>query len=78
MPSFKSRRAQAAANAQLRSNQPLWCSSDEETSSEEDLDYLEKRLTETHTLPAEAMTMLRAVVSNTYKDRKYPGRFGRG
>jgi hypothetical protein len=78
LPAFKSRRAQAAVNAQLRSNQPLWNSSDEETSSEEDFDYLEKRLNETHTLPTEAMTMLRSVVSNTYKDRKYPGRFGRG
>ena len=50
----------------------------EENSSSEDFEYLEDRLKQTGTLPKETMLMLRSIVSNTYKDRKYPGRFDRG
>ena len=50
----------------------------EEDSSSEDLEYLEKRLESTNHLSKETLKMLRKIVSNEYKDRKYPGRFGRG
>lgn len=50
----------------------------EEPSSEEDLHYLEERLNATNKLSKETMSMLRKIVSNEFKDRKYPGRFGRG
>ena len=56
----------------------LWNSSMEEDSSEEDFEYLQQHLEEYKTLPPGAMKLLRGCVSNQYKDRNYPGRFGRG
>lgn len=50
----------------------------EENSSEEDFEYLQQHLEEHKTLPSGAMKLLRSVVSSEFKDRKYPGRFGRG
>lgn len=50
----------------------------EEDSSEEDFEYLQQHLEEHKNLPPGAMKLLRGVVSSEYKDRKFPGRFGRG
>lgn len=50
----------------------------EENSSEEDFEYLQQYLEEHKQLPPGSMRLLRNVVSTEYKDRKFPGRFGRG
>lgn len=56
----------------------LWNSDMEEVSSEEDFEYLQQYMEEHKRLPDGTMKLLRGVVSNEYKDRKFPGRFGRG
>ena len=50
----------------------------EEDSSSEDFEYLQQYLEEHNTLPYGAMKLLKGCVNFEYKDRKYPGRFGRG
>ena len=50
----------------------------EEDSSEEDFEFLSQYLEEHNGLPYGAMKLLRGCVQFEYKDRKYPGRFGRG
>ena len=59
-------------------SQKLWTSSMEEDSSEEDFEFLSQYLEEHNGLPYGAMKLLRGCVQFEYKDRKYPGRFGRG
>ena len=54
-----------------------WDSENEEQSSSEDFDFLRDQLERKKKLPKATMKLLRNVASNTYKDRKYPGRFGR-
>jgi hypothetical protein len=54
-----------------------WDSGQEETSSEEDFEHLQLQLERHKRLPKSTVKMLRNVISNTYKERKYPGRFGR-
>lgn len=50
----------------------------EETSSDEDFDYLKWELNETKTLKPETMKLLRGVVQMPFKDRKNPDRYDHG
>lgn len=54
-----------------------WDTDQEETSSEEDFDYLKWELEETGTLPPNTMKLLRGVVQMPFKDRKNPERYER-
>lgn len=61
-----------------RSAGKLWDSEDEDTSSEEDFHWLQKRLHEEDgQLDDETMRLLRGVVTQSYKDRKHPERYKR-
>lgn len=55
----------------------LWDSDLEETSSEEDFDYLKWQLEENKTLDPNTMKLLRGVVQMPFKDRKNPDRYDR-
>jgi hypothetical protein len=56
----------------------LWDSGDEESSSDEDFHWLQKRMAdEEGQLDDETMRLLRGVVTEYYKDRKHPERYNR-
>jgi hypothetical protein len=50
----------------------LWDSDDEDTSSEEDFHWLQKQLHQEGELDDESMRLLRGVLTETFKDRKFP------
>lgn len=58
-----------------KGNKKLWGSSDEETSSEEDLNFLEERLKKHKDLAPADMKFLRGIIQPPFKDRKNPERF---
>ena len=55
----------------------LWDSSDEETSSEEDFNFLEDKLKNKQDLTPEELRLLRGVLQPPFKDRKDPEYFNR-
>lgn len=55
----------------------LWASSDEDTSSEEDFNFLEERLATKKNLSPEDMRYLRGILQPPFKDRKHPERMKR-
>lgn len=55
----------------------LWDSDDEESSSDEDFNFISKRIQETGELDEETMKLLRGVVHEPYKERKHPERYDR-
>lgn len=56
----------------------LWDSGDEETSSDEDFHWLQKRLAdEEGELDEETTRLLKGVLTESYKDRKHPERYDR-
>jgi len=54
-----------------------WDSSDEETSSEEDFNFLEDKLKNKQDLSPEELRLLRGVLQPPFKDRKDPEYFNR-
>lgn len=60
-----------------RKDGKLWDSSDEETSSEEDLNFLTDKLKNKKELSPEEMRLLRGVLQPPFKDRKDPEYFKR-
>ena len=55
-----------------KSNAKLWDSEDEDTSSEEDLHWLQKKLHEDGDLDDESKRLLQGILTQNYKDRKNP------
>lgn len=56
----------------------LWDSGDEESSSDEDFHWLQKRMQEADgELDADTMKLLRGVVQQPFKERKHPERYSR-
>lgn len=56
----------------------LWDSGDEETSSEEDFNFISQKLRENGgELDKETLKLLRGVVHEPYKERKHPERYSR-
>lgn len=53
-------------------NGKLWDSEDEDTSSEEDLHWLQKKLHEDGDLDDESKRLLQGILTQSYKDRKNP------
>lgn len=60
-----------------RGSSKLWDSDDEDTSSEEDFNWLGKQLRENGDLDDETKRLLRGILTQSYKDRKHPERYKR-
>lgn len=70
-------KSESKARSNRKDKGKLWDSGDEETSSDEDFNFLTQKIRETGTLDAETMKLLRGVIVEPYKERKHPERYTR-
>ena len=66
-----------AGYGKKKGSKKLWDSEDEETSSDEDFNFLEERLKKNKQLSTEDMRYLRGILQPPFKDRKNPERMKR-